>query len=73
MTIGFSPFLTADVDETHNLGAQWPAGGSAPRDRETDTRLELIRRRVVMGFYTSSWIATETARRIVRSQALDDD
>jgi len=73
MTIGFSPFLTADVDETHNPAAQWPAGGSGHRDRETDTRLEMIRRRVVMGFYTSSWIATETARRMLRSDALDDD
>jgi hypothetical protein len=66
MTIGFSPFLTADVDETFNLATQWPPAynGSAAGDA-TPPRLELIRRRVVMGYYLTPGIAAETAQRLV--------
>jgi hypothetical protein len=67
MTIGFSPFLTADVDETINLATQWsPAfGGETADGGATAARLELIRRRVVMGYYASPGMATETARRLL--------
>jgi hypothetical protein len=72
MTIGFSPFLTADVDETYNLATQWsPALGRTEGNGTPDTRLELIRRRVAMGFYQSPAMATETARRILEHDSLD--
>ena len=72
MTIGFTPFLTADVDESSNLASRWspvfgPADGVA-----TAAHLELIRRRVVMGYYLSPNMATETARRLLERELSDD-
>ena len=68
MTIGFSPFLTADVDETSSLGTLW----SSAEGGANGARLELIRRRVVTGFYLSPSIASEVARRIIDRGSLDD-
>jgi hypothetical protein len=68
MTIGFSPFLTADVDEASSLGTQWSsADGGAD-----GARLELIRRRVVTGFYLSPSVDLAIARRVMDRAALDD-
>ena len=68
MTIAFSPFLTADVDENPNVPTQWSsADGSASR-----ARLELIRRRVVTGFYLTPAMAAEISRRIFERRAFDD-
>jgi len=73
MTIGFSPFLTADVDDTWGLTTQWspplgePAGGDI-----VSARIELIRRRVLSGFYSSPAMATELARRLVERDSSKD-
>ena len=72
MTIGSSPFLTADVDETLGFAAQWspprgPTGGDI-----VSARIELIRRRVLSGFYSSPVMATELARRLVERDSLKD-
>ena len=72
MTIGSSPFLTADVDETFGFGS--PASASTNRSGAADplsARLELIRRRVLTGYYSSPVIATELARRLIDSGCLD--
>lgn len=68
MTIGFSPFLTADVDETASIATRWSStdGGAS------GARLELIRRRVVTGFYLTPSVADEIARRFLERGALDD-
>lgn len=73
MTIGSSPFLTADVDETYGFGAQ--ASLTTPRSRAADSRsvrIELIRRRVLTGYYSSPVIATELARRLMDCGCIDD-
>ena len=73
MTIGSSPFLTADVDETYGFGAQ--ASVSTTRPRAVDprsARIELIRRRVLTGYYSSPIIATELARRLMDRGCIDD-
>jgi hypothetical protein len=73
MTIGFSPFITADVDETFSHGAQWsPATGGTEGNDTLPIRLELIRRRVLVGYYASPRVATELARRIVQSDSLSE-
>jgi hypothetical protein len=73
MTIGFSPFLTADADETFGFPPQPPAsvGGFAATD-PLSARLQLIRRRVVTGYYSSPAIATELARRLVDREDLSE-
>jgi len=73
MTIGSSPFLTADVDEMLGVTAQWspPLGGQAAADI-VSARIELIRRRVLSGFYSSPAMATELARRLAESEALKE-
>lgn len=73
MTIGSSPFLTADIDETFGFGTQ--ASPSANPVRAIDrlsARIELIRRRVLTGYYSSPVIATELARRLMERGCLDD-
>ena len=71
MTIAFSPFLTADVDESFGRGAHWsPAIGAAERGDALAIRLELIRRRVVAGHYLSAEMTTELARRLIQRDAL---
>jgi len=73
MTIGSSPFLTADVDETFGFGSQ--PSSSTNRSVAADplsARLELIRRRVLTGYYSSPVIATELARRLMDSGCIDD-
>jgi hypothetical protein len=73
MTIGFSPFLTADVDESSIHGAQWSPTVGGPEGTEAlSVRLELIRRRVVAGYYSSPEIATLLARRLVQRDLLLD-
>jgi hypothetical protein len=72
MTIGFSPFLTADVDETFGFPPRWsPANGTSPSD-SLSVRLELIRGRVLSGHYSSATMATELARRLLERGALDE-
>ena len=73
MTIGSSPFLTADVDETFGFGSQ--TSSSINRSGAADplsARLELIRRRVLTGYYLSPVIATELARRLLDGGSIDD-
>jgi hypothetical protein len=72
MTIAFSPFLTADVDETFSRGAQGSPAIGGERNDALSIRLELIRRRVVAGYYSSPEMETEIARRLVRSDALSE-
>lgn len=70
MTIGFSPFLMADVDETFGFPPQWsPARHTSMSD---SLRLELIRRRVLSGYYSSPTVVAELARRLVERGALDE-
>ena len=65
MPIGSSPFLTADVDESLNF-AQWsPQSGRSGRGDALSARLELIRRRVLTGYYSSPAVAEDIARRMV--------
>jgi hypothetical protein len=73
MTIGFSPFLTADVDETSSHAAQGsPAIGGSEDTDPLSVRLELIRRRVVSGYYSSPAMATELARRLAGRESFSD-
>ena len=73
MTIGSSPFLTADVDETFGFGSQTPTTTNRPGTADPlSARLELIRRRVLTGYYSSPLIATELARRLIDSGCIDD-
>jgi len=73
MTIGFSPFLTADVDESLAHTSQWsPAIGGSDDANALSVRLELIRRRVAAGYYSSPAMATELARRLAQRDSFDD-
>jgi len=73
MTIGFSPFLTADVDETFGFDAQVVASVNRPPAVDPrSARMELIRRRVLTGYYSSPVIATELARRLMDQGCIDD-
>ena len=73
MTIGSSPFLTADVDETFGFGPEASPGTNRPRAvSPVSARLELIRRRVLTGYYSSPVIATELARRLMDRGCIDD-
>jgi hypothetical protein len=72
MTIGFSPFLTADVDETFGFPSQAASGSRSAAVDPLSARLELIRRRVLTGYYSSPAIATELARRLVERGCIDD-
>jgi hypothetical protein len=68
MPIGSSPFLTADVDETFGInGHRGPPLAATPSDI-VSARIELIRRRVVAGYYASPAMATEVARRLLEHQ-----
>lgn len=73
MTIAFSPFLTADVDETFGRGVQWSPSLRPERNDALSIRLELIRRRVVAGYYASPELEIELARRIVQRDALSEE
>jgi hypothetical protein len=73
MTIGFSPFLTADVDETFGFANQgWSGTTRSGAVDPLSARLELIRRRVLTGYYSSPEIATELARRLLERGGIDD-
>ena len=73
MTIGSSPFLTADVDETFGFGSEASPATTRPRAvASVPARLELIRRRVLTGYYSSPAIATELARRLMDRGCIDD-
>ena len=73
MTIGSSPFLTADVDETFGFGSEASPTTTRPRaGASVSARLELIRRRVLTGYYSSPAIATELARRLMDRGCIDD-
>jgi hypothetical protein len=73
MPIGSSPFLTADVDETLNFNAQWsPELDRSMAGEVSSARLELIRRRVVTGYYSSPSMAEEVARRLIALHARAD-
>jgi hypothetical protein len=72
MTIGSSPFLTADVDETFGFPSQWqPPATESASSGALSARLELIRRRVLTGYYSSPVIATELARRLLEKDYFD--
>ena len=73
MTIGSLPFLTADVDETFGFGSEASPATTRPRAvPPVSARLELIRRRVLTGYYSSPVIATELARRLMDRGCIDD-
>ena len=73
MTIGSSPFLTADVDETFGFGCQATSSINRPGAADPrSARLELIRRRVLTGYYSSPVMAAELARRLIDSGGIDD-
>jgi hypothetical protein len=73
MTIGSSPFLTADVDETFGFGTEASPSTNRPRaGAPVSARIELIRRRVLTGYYSSPVIATELARRLLDGGCIDD-
>lgn len=73
MTIGFSPFLTADVDETICHTAPWsPAIGGSEGGDVLSVRLELIRRRVAAGYYSSPSMAAEIAQRLTQRESFED-
>jgi len=73
MTIGFSPFLTADVDETFGFDAQAVASVNRPPAVDPlSARMELIRRRVLTGYYSSPVIATELARRLMEQGCIGE-
>jgi len=73
MTIGFSPFLTADVDETFGFGPTVSPSTNRPRTvAPPSARIELIRRRVLTGYYSSPVIAAELARRLMDQGCIDD-
>ena len=66
MPIGSSPFLTADVDESLSFNAQWvPEPARSTGAAFLSARLELIRRRVLTGYYSTPAVAEDVARRIV--------
>ena len=66
MPIGSSPFLTADVDESLSFNAQWvPERARSTAGVILSARLELIRRRVLTGYYSTPAVAEDVARRIV--------
>jgi hypothetical protein len=72
MTIGFSPFLTADVDESFGFSSQSTSFPSRSSSSDVlSARLELIRRRVLMGYYSSPTIATEVARCLLEQKVLE--
>jgi hypothetical protein len=70
MTIGFSPFLMVDVDETFGF----PPQSSPARDTSMSDslRLELIRRRVLTGYYSSPTVVSELARRLIERGVLEE-
>ena len=73
MTIGSSPFLTADVDETFGFGAEASPSTNRPRAvAPQSARIELIRRRVLTGYYLSPVMAAELARRLMDRGCIDD-
>ena len=66
MPIGSSPFLTADVDEPLSFSAQWsPETRRQMSGDGVSARVELIRRRVLTGYYSSPEIAHELAQRLI--------
>lgn len=66
MPIGSSPFLTADVDESLSFNAQWvPEPARSTGGVIHSPRLELIRRRVLTGYYSTPAVAENVARRLV--------
>jgi hypothetical protein len=72
MTIGSSPFLSADVDDVMGLGASRSSElhVKIPGDI-VSARLELIRRRVLSGYYCTPAIAAEIARRLLEERSQD--
>lgn len=65
MTIGSSPFLTADVDETVGVSGHRSPLGLATPDDIVSAKIELIRRRVLAGYYSSPAMAVEVARHLL--------
>ena len=65
MPIGSSPFLTADVDETFGFSGHRGLSRAATASDIVSARIDLIRRRVVAGYYSSPAMATEVARRLL--------
>jgi len=72
MTIGFSPFLTADVDETRGRVPRAATTGGPESGDVLAVRLELIRRRVLEGYYSSNEMASAVARRLIRRETFRD-
>jgi len=73
MTIGSSPFLTADVDETIGGGARHrELPRLATASDIVSVRVEMIRRRVLTGYYSSPMVMAELARRLADPPGRDD-
>ena len=73
MPIGSSPFLTADADETLGFGGNRPALRLTDPNDLVSARLELIRRRVLSGYYTTPAMAAEVARRLLDTPPEKDE
>jgi hypothetical protein len=65
MTIGLSPFLTADVDETIGINGHRSSLRPASPSDIVSARIELIRRRVLAGYYCTPAMASEVARTLL--------
>lgn len=72
MPIGSSPFLTADVDEAPSFGGNRSVLRLSDPNDIVSARLELIRRRVLSGYYAAPGMATEVARRLL-DRALNEE
>jgi hypothetical protein len=72
MTIGSSPFLTADVDETIGGAQHRELPRLATASDIVSVRVEMIRRRVLTGYYSSPMVMAELARRLADPSGRDD-
>ena len=72
MPIGSSPFLTADVDETMGFSGHRTSLGLPTPNDIVSARIELIRRRVLAGYYSTPVMANEVARRLLELPLTDE-
>lgn len=73
MPIGSSRFLTADVDSRFGTDMRRDLARVVTPTAIVSARLELIRRRVIAGYYLSPAIADELAARLVKDPPLVDE
>lgn len=74
MPIGSSRFLTADVDSRYGSdGHRRDLARITTPSAIVSARLELIRRRVLAGYYLTPTIADELASRLVKDPPASDE